>query len=217
MRLPTMARNRFTAFSALILASSLLAGCATESTAPSASQEMSQVRTSPFVPTEAQRALNGLKDGKYKFVVDPREDQVLQLGASRLEIPANAVCNLRKSTYGPRHWDDNCKLQSEAFEITAVVKNAATDHPSVDFEPALRFNPKRNVMLYLHVTNNATLDASRVVNYCSDKGCVNEALTDPSVATSIDLVNRIAFRRIKHFSGYVIAQLTEAVDEYPSW
>ena len=209
MRLPTMARKRFTSFAVLILAGSLLAGCAADSTGPSAIQETSQVRTSPFVPTEAQRALSGLKNGVYQFRIDPEEKQVLQLGASRLEIPADAVCKLGRSSYGPSHWDDSCKRQEQNFTITAVVRNAETDHPSVDFHPALRFSPNKTVMLYLHVTNNATLDASRVVKYCSSKGCVNEALTDPSVATSVDLVNRIAFRRIKHFSGYVIAQLTE--------
>ena len=217
MRLPTMARRTNSTFSALILASYLLTGCAADSTAPSAIQEMSQVRTSPFVPTEAQRALNGLRDGVYHFKIDPEEHQILQLGASRLEIPADAVCKLGRSSYGPSHWDDSCKLQENGFTITAVVRNAGTDHPSVNFEPALRFSPKKNVVLYLHVTNNATLDASRVVNYCSAKGCVNEALTDPSVATSVDLANRIAFRRIKHFSGYVIAQLTESGDERLSW
>ncbi|MEO7711985.1 MAG: hypothetical protein ABIV10_03625, partial [Gemmatimonadaceae bacterium] len=179
---------------------------------PSAVQERSQVRTSPFVPTEAQRALNGLKDGVYHFKIDPEENQILQLGASRLEIPKDAVCKLGRSSYGPAFWNDSCRLQENDFVITAMVRDAATDHPSVNFEPALRFNPKKNVMLYLHVTNNATLDASRVVNYCSAKGCVNEALTDPSVATSVDIVNRVAFRRIKHFSGYVIAQLTGTVD-----
>ena len=217
MRQPTMARRIIPTFSALILASSLLVGCAGDSTAPSAVQEMSQVRTSPFVPTDAQRALIRLKDGVYHFKIDPEKNQILQLGASRLEIPADAVCELRKSSYGPSHWDDSCKPQEHKFKITAVVRDAETDHPSVSFEPALRFSPKKNVMLYLHVTNDATLDASRVVNYCSAKGCVNEALTDPSVATSVDLVNRIAFRRIKHFSGYVIAQLTDPVDATLSW
>ena len=217
MRQPTMARRTISTFSALILASSLLVGCASDSTAPSAVQEMSQVRTSPFVPTEAQRALHGLKDGQYNFRIDPDEKQILQLGASRLEIPANAVCKLGKSSYGPAFWNDSCRLQDHNFTITAVVRNAATDHPSVNFEPALRFSPNTTVMLYLYVTNNATLDASRVVNYCSAKGCVNEALTDPSVATSVDMENRIAFRRIKHFSGYVIAQLTDTVDGTLSW
>ena len=178
---------------------------------------MSQVRISPFVPTEAQRAMNGLKDGVYRFKIDPEENQILQLGASRLEIPADAVCKLGRSSYGPTFWNDSCRLQEHNFTITAVVRNAATDHPSVNFEPALRFSPNKTVMLYLYVTNNATLDASRVVNYCSAKGCVNEAIGDPSLVTSVDLQNRVAFRRIKHFSGYVISQRSGTGEEAISW
>ena len=141
----------------------------------------------------------------------PSIDQSLALGASHLDIPANATCDLATSSYGAAHWNDACVAQSAPFTITAIVRNAATDHPSVDFEPALRFSPDKNVGLYLYVSNDATLDASRVVKYCNASGCVDESISDPSLASSVDLVNRVAFRRIKHFTGYVIAQLVEEV------
>ena len=67
--------------------------------------------------------------------------------------------------------------------------------------------------LYLYVTDDATLDNSRVMKYCNAIGCVDESLTDPSLASSVDLSNRVVFRRIKHFSGYIILQLNESVDE----
>lgn len=211
MRLPMMARYRIQTLSALALTGVLLAGCAGESMRPAAVEQAAQLRTSPFVPTDAQKALVGVSDGVYTFQIDPSIDQSLALGASHLDIPANATCDLATSSYGAAHWNDACVAQSAPFTITAIVRNAATDHPSVDFEPALRFSPDKNVGLYLYVSNDATLDASRVVKYCNASGCVDESISDPSLASSVDLVNRVAFRRIKHFTGYVIAQLVEEV------
>jgi hypothetical protein len=210
MRLPMMARYRVSTLTALVLSTVLLAGCAGDSIAPSKVQT-SQVRTSPFVPTAAQKALVGVADGVYEFQIDPTKNETLALGASRLEIPADAVCDIDASTYGPEHWDSSCARQQQKFTITAVVRNAATDHPSVDFEPALRFNPDKNVNLYLYVTDQATLDASRVVEYCNAEGCVDESIADPSVASSVDLENRVVFRRVKHFSGYILLNLSNAV------
>jgi hypothetical protein len=212
MRLPMMARYRISTLSALALAGVLLAGCAGESTRPPALQKTSQVRTSPFTPTVAQKALVGVSDGTYSFQIDPSQAQSLSLGASHLDIPANAVCDLATSSYGVGHWDEDCSAQTETFTITAVVRNAATDHPSVDFEPALRFSPGKLVNLYLYVTDQATLDASRVVKYCNANGCADESVADASLASSVDLENRVVFRRIKHFSGYVVAGFADTAE-----
>jgi hypothetical protein len=210
MRLPMMARYRVSTLTALALSAMLLAGCAGDSIAPSKVQT-SQVRTSPFVPTAAQKALVGVSDGVYEFEIDPNKDQTLSFGASRLEIPANAVCDIDESTYGPTFWESSCERQDKRFTITAVIRNAATDHPSVDFEPALRFSPDKNVNLYLFVTDQATLDASRVVEYCNADGCVDESIADPSVASNVDLENRVVFRRVKHFSGYILLGLSNMI------
>jgi hypothetical protein len=209
MRLPMMARYRVSTLAALALMGMMLVGCAGDSIAPRAIQHQSQLRTSPFVPTDAQKALVGVADGTYSFVIDPSQAQSLSLGASHLDIPANAVCDLATSSYGVEHWEESCDAQADTFTIRAVVRNAASDHPSVDFEPALRFSPDKQVGLYLYVTNDATLDASRVVKYCNANGCVDESISDASLASSVDLENRVVFRRIKHFSGYVVWSLVE--------
>lgn len=209
MRLPMMARYRVSTLAALALMGMLLAGCAGDTVAPRAIQRTSQLRTSPFVPTDAQKALVGVSDGSYSFVIDPSQAQSLSLGASHLDIPANAVCDLASSSYGLGHWEDSCDAQTDTFTVTAVVRNAASDHPSVDFEPALRFSPDKQVGLYLFVTNDATLDASRVVKYCNADGCIDESTNDSSLVSNVDLENRVVFRRIKHFSGYVVWSLAE--------
>ncbi|NUP57161.1 MAG: hypothetical protein HOQ19_15115 [Gemmatimonadaceae bacterium] len=212
MRLPMMARYRISNLALLAVVGVLLTACAGDSIKPAALQQTSALRTSPFTPTPAQKALVGVADGTYTFLIDPSQPQALQLGASHLDIPANAVCDLASTSYGPAYWNDSCALQRDTFTVTAVVRNAATDHPSVDFEPALRFSPDASVGLYLYVTNDATLDASRTVKYCNATGCVDESVNDPSVTSSVDLVNRVVFRRIKHFSGFIVLSLTDTVD-----
>jgi len=214
MRLPMMARSRVSLvplLTTVATASLLLAGCSGDATSPSAAQpkSLSAMKSSPFVPTDAQRALVGVADGTYSFTIDPSQDQSLSLGASHLDIPANAVCDLATSSYGVGTWNDACSAQTDSFTITAVVRNAATDHPSVEFQPALRFNPQSNVNLYLYVTDQATLDATKVMKYCNATGCVDESLTDSELISNVDVENKVVFRRIKHFSGYVVAEFSD--------
>jgi hypothetical protein len=199
MRMPMMARSRLSLLPLLAAAGVLLAACAGEATAPSASPR--SVTGSP-----ATRALAGAVDGVYTFEIDPTQSQSLALGQSHLELPANAICDIATSSYGAGTWNDECTLQQEPVTITATVTDAATDHPRIDFQPALRFSPDQNVMLYIAVTDQATLDNSKVVKYCNEEGCVNEALSDSSLVSHVDENNLLVFRRIKHFSGYVVAE-----------
>ena len=195
----------------LAATSLMLAACSGDATSPSAAkpaQQLSVLKTSPFVPSGAQRALVGVSDGTYRFQIDPSQAQSLQFGASHLDIPANAVCDLTTSSYGVGTWNDACQAQTDTFTITAVVKDAATDHPSVEFEPALRFSPEANVNLYLYVTDQATLDNSKVMKYCNATGCVDESVADPDLRSNVDVANKVVFRRIKHFSGYVVAEFS---------
>jgi hypothetical protein len=66
------------------------------------------------------------------------------------------------------------------------------------------------------VTDQATLDAARTVQYCNADGCVDESIADPSVASSVDLENRVVFRRIKHFSGFIILGLSAGLGDFDS-
>ena len=208
MRLPTMARSKAKTLIPLAAASLMLAACAGEATAPVAPTLRTQERTSPFVPSGAQRALVGVSDGTYSFTINPGQTQTLQLGASGLYIPANAICDVNTSSYGMDTWNDACTPQSEPMTITAVVRNAATDHPSVEFQPALRFNPTKQVWLYMSVTDQATLDNTKVLWYCNETGCMDESTTDADLTSYVDTKNFMVFRRIKHFSGYVVAEFS---------
>ena len=177
-----------------------LTACARDATAPLNS------------PTDADKALLGATDQTYTFIVNPAADSPrLYFGASYIVIPANSICAIGTSTYGPSTWKDSCVPETLPVTIQATVHNAATKNPSVDFEPAMRFNPAVALpTLLFSVTNAATLNNLTVVKYCTSAllstTCVDESLTDASLATTVDKFNNIVWRKIRHFSGYTVAE-----------
>lgn len=206
---PMMARSRMSLLFTLA-ATALLAACSGESTAPKTATltQASQVRTSPFVPTALQRSLVGIGDGTYSIKFDPSVDNSFVLGANYLSLPANAVCKLDgTSGYGAEFWNASCVPETDSVTITVQISDANTDHPRMDFFPAMRFSPATSVQLYIYVpTDMNTFARTWVMQYCNDLGvCSNEALTDPDLATSVDPAAHMVFRRIKHFSGYFVS------------
>jgi hypothetical protein len=183
--------------SLLVLSALLMSACA-DTTKP----------VSRMTPQSAEKALVGVVDGIYTFTLDPSADQSIKLGASSLDLPANSVCEIATTSYGPDQWNNACTPESLPVTITAVVKNAATNHPSIEFSPAMRFNPAHSVNLHLFVTNAETLGNMTVMKYCGpfEAVCVDESLTDSSLQTAVDAAAGTVSRRIKHFSGYVVAE-----------
>jgi hypothetical protein len=218
MRMPTKARSK--SLLTMLAASVLLVACAGESTAPAAKKTsaVSQSRTSPFAPSSAAKALVGVADGTYEFTVDPTADQSVNLGPNYLSIPANAICDLATSSYGVGHWNESCTPQTEPVHITAIVRNAQSDHPSIDFYPAMRFNPDVNVGLYIYVpVGMDDFQKNWTMKYCADGGeCVDESLTDSDLGSFADHENKVVFRRIKHFSGYMVETFAESVSGFLS-
>jgi hypothetical protein len=194
----------------IVVASS---ACSVDSTAPAPQQSAAKTpeRVSQFVPTDAQKALIGMTDGTYRVTFDPQRGQVFSLGPNRLEIPANAVCSMGTSGYGPAFWNAPCAPETRPITLTVTVKDANTDKPSVDFQPAMRFNPQSNVSLYMYVPQATRDDAkSWVILYCPPSGsgsgkCVNEALLDQDLRTYVDYDANVLFRRVKHFSLYQVS------------
>ena len=169
------------------------------------------------------------KDGTYTVNIDPNVANTLVMGASKLEIPAAAVCDLGSSGYGPSFWNLPCAPQTRAMQLTVTISSSGGSGTSIDFNPSLRFNPASNVMLTLSAPNVSVQDAKNwVILYCpsasswtsgngsggsgsggGDK-CVNEALNDKDLQTFVNYDAKQLFRRIKHFSmytaGYTVAE-----------
>ena len=204
MRLPMMARYRST-FVILLASGGLLAACSRDVTAPARpTLQVTPQKVSSFRPSKAARALYGVSDGVYTLTFDPSEDNAFNLGLNHLDMPAGSVCDLATTSYGVEHWNESCDPQTDSVTITVTISGASTDTPRIDFQPAMRFSPSRNVELYMY-SPNAALSDSWNLSYCNDANvCVDEAKTDPDMQSYIDHEASVVFRRIKHFSGYVI-------------
>ena len=140
---------------------------------------------------------------------------VFALGPHAIYFPPNSICSL-ESSYGPTEWDAPCEPASEPVRFRAEVRTL-DGRSWVDFTPAVRFVPSADqangVWLYMKTSAisadpDSVRDALRrmAILYSPAIGLdgVNEALTDSSLRTYVWLDGGIAFRRIKHFSGYNI-------------
>ena len=203
MKAPTHLR-RF----AVLAVALLLGACSADSTTAPTAQVSAKSTPSMFVPTSAAKALIGVVDGTYSVTVDPTKDQSFNLGPNHLDIPALAICDMRFSGYGPAYWDRSCQPQVMPLQLTVIIKNASSDHPSMDFYPSMRFNPYKTVQLFMYAPNVSPTDAKNwKMLYCPDLGgCFDESVNDASLQTKIDYTNNVLFRRVKHFSGYTVAE-----------
>ncbi|MEP6992033.1 MAG: hypothetical protein ABJA80_13965 [bacterium] len=164
-----------------------------------------------FVPSASAKALIGVADGTYAVTFDPTRDQQFYLGPNHLSMPAYSICNLLTSGYGVDYWDRSCSPQTLPVTLTVVIKNAASDNPSIQFFPAMRFNPAKTVQLFMYAPKVSRTDAKNwLMFYCPDGGaCLDESLKDTSLITNIDYYNNVLFRRVKHFSGYTVAERSD--------
>ena len=171
-----------------------------------ASPATTQVGTSAFTPS-ASLLRAGIPDGVYTFRIEPEEGQTLVMGASQLQLPAFAACRLGRSGYGGDFWNKSCESEQHSYTITVVSSGSNTDHPRVDFYPELRFNPAKTVTLSMYDQALTRDDATNwVMYYCGRLYCVNESIKDLSLTSYVDLTTSVISRRIKHFSGYMVAE-----------
>ena len=135
------------------------------------------------------------------FRVDNQRGATQKIGDHVLSLPANAVCDLGRSGYGETMWNKSCTPLKGSVVITATVLQGPDGEPYIDFQPAMRFAPNKEAMLFFREDKATSVS----VKYCNNLGyCVDESLNDPSLKPF--RVNRnIVGRRVKHFSGYVIA------------
>jgi hypothetical protein len=146
-----------------------------------------------------------------RFTIHPRGRATYLLGRGHLvTIPSGVTCDPELSSYGPGTWDDPCPAAAEPITVTARTWNDESGRPHVDFAPHLRFaptdDPARMAWLSLY-DREAASDPSARILFCEENlaECVDEALSDPSLATLRDPFSGYVYRRIKHFSGYNMA------------
>ena len=138
-------------------------------------------------------------------VIDPRTAISFGGGDHMVTIPAYAICNPLTSGYGPGTWDAPCAAATLPMTFTVKSWRDANGNSRVQFSPDVRFAPSKVVGLYLK--SAAATPANASINWCrtGTTTCVNEAGTDASLATQRDGYTGYVYRRVKHFSGYMVS------------
>jgi hypothetical protein len=183
----------------------LLALSCTDATAPDTGNAP-MLRRHPGEAVPAQE----VGSEAYEFTV-PVRGGTFAIGPHLIEFGDKAICDPEHSSYGPSEWDKPCRALDEPITIRATV-SVTNGHPRIDFSPELRFTPKKwkrqGVWLYLHdesIEEQGSPEDLRILWAPSDgSALVDEALTDKDVRTKVSKQFKVAFRLIKHFSGYTI-------------
>ena len=185
-------RNSAKAFFAFV-ALAYVGACADNTAAP--------IAHAPAVVAPASFAEVG---SSVVFRVNNWEGTTQKVGVHVINIPAGAICDLTTSGYGAAFWDKPCEPLKGSVVITATVFSGPNGEPYVDFQPAMRFAPNKEVMLFVREGRTDGTKAPSV-KYCDAQGvCTDESLTDPSLRPFRIGKTNILGRRIKHFSGYVV-------------
>lgn len=168
------------------------------------------------------------EDGKSAIVMVTPSGGWFQIGTHGVWFPENSICDPATSSYGPTVWDEPCETIQQPIEIHAKIMEQG-GLPYVVFTPDLRFapavnekgglDPKRFVKLYMYVGDSELArSGSLEIKWVSDDGAVpvSEAEHDPSMRTRRMLHGQLLYRRVKHFSGYLVAAgaLSDANEVY---
>jgi hypothetical protein len=178
----------------LALAGLLVVGaCADNSTAPGA-------KARPFVAPANYDRIGDVVE----FRVDNSVGATKIIGSHVLSMPAGSICDLETSGYGSTEWDQPCAPLQGSVVITATVMYNDDNQPYVDFQPAMRFAPDKEVVLFL-VQGYNSAKTELLIEYCTNLGsCYDESDTDPSLKPFRVGSTPVLGRRLKHFSGYIV-------------
>jgi hypothetical protein len=144
------------------------------------------------------------------FSYGPNTSVTVRVGAHKIVLPANAVCEPATSGYGPGTWDLPCAPLARSLTFRVKAWTDAAGRPQIRFSPDVRFVPARAVALYLYDREAANDPAFRFA-WCPSgaASCVDESRADASLVPQRDPASGYLFGRIKHFSGYTVV-----VDRY---
>ncbi len=208
-----MRRNYWVVVASALVLGVLLSACSETVVGPKAATNATPIAAtfapegSPSLSLSGDRAANGVT----QFTVSP-SGGVFFVGNHAVVFPANSICDPSISSYGPSHWDDACTTIAQPITITARLsqRNGVS---AVDFSPELRFAPaseaSRGVWIFMYSPQaRRASDLSRFnIMFAPSLGAdpVNDAADDPSLRTFVNRAAGVSYRRIKHFTGYVIA------------
>ncbi|HVZ76597.1 MAG TPA: hypothetical protein VG818_01300 [Gemmatimonadaceae bacterium] len=182
-----------------VAALAVAASCGDNSTAPA---------TVPAATGPAASADRGRSNvQKVEFNISPRGGEYT-VGPYVLIFPDHSVCDPRTSGYGPDYWNVPCATLDRPFHIQATV-GTVNGRSYVDFGPDIRFSPDKWVTIHTYraALRGATGPLGRFAIWFADAPDAqvsDEALTDPTLITHLNLQTGWSWRRIKHFTGYQV-------------
>lgn len=147
------------------------------------------------------------------FTVTP-SGGLFVLGAHAVYFPDHSICDPATSGYGPDLWDAPCTPLDQPMDFHAEVRKDENGRSWVDFTPAVRFvptdDPNQTVWVMMKAGSDITSDnytsfGMRWLPTGAPSDAIDESLTDSTLRSYVDLENDIVFRRVKHFSGYLVS------------
>ena len=190
----------------LALAASL-AGCNDMATAPSEG-----LSAAPAIPSSLITVEYMANDSTSADVTVDYRGGTFQLGPHAIYFSRYSICDPNTSTYGLGHWDDPCTVADRPIRIHAQIVSG-NGKEWIDFSPSLRFAPlnksNKGVYLYMKVPDNYQLSADDPLEilWMQAPGLpgLDESIGDPDLATQYNADYDVVYRRIKHFTGYMVA------------
>ncbi len=124
-------------------------------------------------------------------------------GGSKVILPAMAICEPKSAGYGAGTWERACSVATNPITFTVRAWATSAGNTQVTVSPDVRFVPGKIASVYLPATNGSPTTLP-VIQWCTATmtQCVDEGASDPSMVTLFDAKTKLAYRRIKHFSGY---------------
>lgn len=207
--------RQFSRLLAVSLPLLVAAACSDSSTSPQVSASRSLSAAPAFDYSGGGRLSFG--DRQVSFTVTPAGGSFAVNNMVTVAFPANSVCDPALSTYGAGEWDNACVTATRAITVTATTR-LTLNGMQVDFQPNLRFSPDKQVILSTDLFASTIRMGSSFFSaypsalrplamfYSPSIGAqpVADYATDPSAITQIDLRSGRVWRRVKHFSGYLM-------------
>lgn len=157
----------------------------------------------------------------FHFVI-PAKGGVLRVGDFTLNVPANAVCDPATSGYGEGTWNLPCTPLGRDVKITATVL-LVRDHFFAELTPNIRFSPAAG-WVTVSARRDEAIDAVGDLRRFAILGSTGKVLdpvaaatapwtdlayddakTDPTLRTTVNVSTGVISRRVQHFSGWLIA------------
>lgn len=219
MHVSTLVRRSAALFAVLVVASA----CSDTTSAPRAAERPAfdvQSLQPEAVRTPGGRGGRGgpgshhqgpSEDNTATLTIDPNASRTYAFGQNWIYFPAHSICDPATSGYGMTLWDTPCTASNQPIQVT-VHWSSKGGYAFAQFSPALRFVPADDrtptgwVVLSLHTDRQLhTADAYNILYDAGDGNWVDESAADPTLRAWLDPIHNAIYRRVKHFSGYMVA------------